>query len=125
MNVLCLCPTYGRPRVVANAVACYLAQDYPEASRKLLILDDAGQIESQDHAGWQVISTPERFPSLPAKYNAMLTAEGVMRRRREAASSVPSSATAATVAASSGSIFTLVMLMLRKESSLVLLKRRA
>lgn len=78
MNVLCLCPTYGRPRLVANAVACFLTQDYPEASRKLLILDDAGQIESQDHGGWQVISTPERFPSLPAKYNAMLTAEGVI-----------------------------------------------
>lgn len=78
MNVLCLCPTYGRPRLVANAVACFLAQDYPETNRKLLILDDAGQIESQDHGTWQVVSTPERFPSLPSKYNAMLTAEGII-----------------------------------------------
>ena len=78
MNVLCLCPTYGRPRLVANAVACFLAQDYPETNRKLLILDDAGQIESQDNGTWQVISTPERFFSLPAKYNAMLTAEGII-----------------------------------------------
>ena len=61
MNVLCVCPTYGRPRLLANAVACFLAQDHPEAHRKLLILDDADQIKSQDHGAWQVISTPERF----------------------------------------------------------------
>jgi hypothetical protein len=78
MNILCLCPTYGRPQLLANAVACFLAQDYPEEKRKLLILDDAGQIESQNHGSWQVISTPERFPSLPAKYNAMLAAEGII-----------------------------------------------
>ena len=78
MNILCLCPTYGRPRLLANAIACFLAQDYPAEKRKLLILDDAGQIESQDHGSWQVISTPERFPSLPAKYNAMLTVEGII-----------------------------------------------
>ena len=78
MNILCLCPTYGRPRLLANAVACFLAQDYPLHQRKLLILDDAGQIESQDHGNWQVISTPARFPSLPAKYNAMLTTEQII-----------------------------------------------
>lgn len=70
-------------KVVGVRRACgppspFLAQDYPGEQRKLLILDDAGQIESQDHGSWQVISTPERFPSLPGKYNAMLTAEGII-----------------------------------------------
>jgi hypothetical protein len=76
MRILCLCPTYGRPRLVANALACFLAQDYPTDKRKLLILDDLGQLPSEDGKDWELISTRERFPSLPAKYNAMLVAEG-------------------------------------------------
>lgn len=75
MNILCLCPTYGRPRLVANALACFLAQDYPAEKRKLLILDDAGQIDGQGGDGWLVNSTSNRFISLPGKYNAMLASE--------------------------------------------------
>jgi len=65
---VCLCPTYGRPRMVQNAVACFLAQDYPVDRRRLLILDDAGQIPAQKGDGWEVFSMSERFESLPAKY---------------------------------------------------------
>ncbi len=61
-------PTYGRPTLVQNAIACYLAQDYPAASRRLLILDDAGQITPQDGDGWSLRSTPVRMPTLVAKY---------------------------------------------------------
>ena len=37
--VTCLCPTYGRFSRLREALACFLAQDYP--SRRLLILNDA------------------------------------------------------------------------------------
>jgi len=69
--VSCLCPTYRRPRLLANAVACFLAQDYPAERRELLILDDAGQFPSQSGPGWELISLSRRFRSLPEKYNAL------------------------------------------------------
>lgn len=72
MNVLCLCPTYNRPQLAANALACFMAQDYPAEKRRLLVLDDAGQIDSCAGPSWRMVSTSERFPSLPAKFNAML-----------------------------------------------------
>ena len=78
MNVLCLCPTYGRPKLLANALACFLAQDYDQGERKLLILDDAGQIEPANHGNWEVITRPARYPSLPDKYNVMLAYEGTI-----------------------------------------------
>lgn len=65
----CLCPTYRRPKCLANALACYLAQDYPAERRELLIIDDAGQYDSQTGPGWRLISTLPRFFSLPAKFN--------------------------------------------------------
>lgn len=69
--VACLCPTYGRPRMAANAWACFNAQDYPAERRALLILDDADQLYrgQRDRA---YIARQERAPSLPAKYNALV-----------------------------------------------------
>jgi hypothetical protein len=72
MKIAALMPTYGRPRLVANASACFLAQDYPAEERRLLILDDAGQIAPQSGADWQVWSTATKFPSLPAKYKFLV-----------------------------------------------------
>jgi hypothetical protein len=69
--VSCLCPTYRRPELLANAVACFLAQDYPPDRRELVILDDAGQFKSQAGNGWELLSMPRRFQSLPEKYNAI------------------------------------------------------
>ncbi|HEY0985311.1 glycosyltransferase [Schlesneria sp.] len=69
--VSCVCPTFGRPALLANALACYLAQDYPLERRELIVLDDAGQYGSQAGEGWEVISVPRRFRSLPEKYNAL------------------------------------------------------
>ena len=76
MKFLCLMPTYGRPRMVENAIAMFEAQDYATEDRKLFILDDAGQLPAGGRNGWSVISTAERFPSLMAKYQAMMAAEG-------------------------------------------------
>jgi hypothetical protein len=61
-------PTYGRPALVQSSIACFLAQDHPPTQRRLLILDDAGQIEPQQGDGWTVWSTPVRAELLPAKY---------------------------------------------------------
>lgn len=71
MFLTCLCPTFRRPRCLANVVACFLAQDYPAELRELVILDDAGQYETQQGDRWRLISTPTRFPGLPQKYNSL------------------------------------------------------
>ncbi|MCK9558467.1 MAG: glycosyltransferase family 2 protein [Candidatus Cloacimonetes bacterium] len=67
MKIACLCPTYGRPRLVSNALACFLSQDYPQSESKFLILDDAKQIADQDGDNWHVYSA-SKFPSLTSKY---------------------------------------------------------
>jgi hypothetical protein len=75
-TVACLCPTYRRPRLLENAIACFLAQDYPADRRRLLILDDAGELSPQSGNGWEVFFTAVRFPTLPAKFNALTQLAG-------------------------------------------------
>jgi len=76
--VSCLCPTYKRPQLLANAVACFQTQDY-EGPMELVVLDDAGTIQgfvyknelargSPERCSL-LFSVPHRFPSLPCKYN--------------------------------------------------------
>ena len=69
--VSCLCPTYRRPKLLENSIACFLAQDYPADWRELIILDDAGELQNQTGEGWQIISIGRRFRSLPEKFNAL------------------------------------------------------
>lgn len=69
--VSCLCPTYRRPKLLENSIACFLAQDYPTDRRELIVLDDTGELENQTGDGWQIISIPRRFRSLPEKFNAL------------------------------------------------------
>jgi hypothetical protein len=76
MNLCCLVPTYGRPTLLQNAIACFLAQDHPPQQRRMLILDDAGQITPQQADGWVLVSTPVRMPSLAAKYMALEEMDG-------------------------------------------------
>lgn len=45
--ISCVCPTYKRPHMLRNSLACFLAQDYPKDRCELIILDDAGQYRSQ------------------------------------------------------------------------------
>lgn len=78
MRILCLCATYGRPKLLANAVACFERQNYPKNQRYLLVLDDAGQYAPAEGENWRIISTPKRYWSMPAKYNAMLLAEDAL-----------------------------------------------
>jgi hypothetical protein len=60
--------TYGRPTLVENAIACFMAQDYPAELRRLLIFDDAGQITPQDGEVWSLRTTSVRMPTLAMKY---------------------------------------------------------
>ena len=69
--VSCLCPTYRRPKLLENSIACFLAQDYPADRREMIVLDDAGELQNQTGEGWQIISIARRFRSLPEKFNAL------------------------------------------------------
>ena len=71
-TIICLCLTYGRPKLLNNAVECFLRQDYPKDLAELLIVDDLGTIKLP------LLGAPEhvicnsrtwRFLSLPEKYN--------------------------------------------------------
>ncbi|MDP1793718.1 MAG: glycosyltransferase [Acidimicrobiales bacterium] len=69
MRLVCLCLTYNHPvAVIENAIACFEAQSYRDA--ELLILDDSGLIPDQSGDRWRLVSVPDRFPSLPDKYDA-------------------------------------------------------
>ena len=48
-----------------------MAQDYPVDRRELIVMDDAGELENQTGDGWQIISIPRRFRSLPEKFNVL------------------------------------------------------
>jgi len=68
-KVSCLCPTFRRPKAVANAVACFLMQDFEDS--ELIVFDDEGDFIPGVIAGRvKVVSIPFRFRSLPEKFNA-------------------------------------------------------
>lgn len=78
----CLCPTFRRPELLADSVACFEALDYPLDKRELLILDDAGQYPDQPAGpSWQIISIDRRFATLGEKRN---TLAALARRDAEA-----------------------------------------
>jgi hypothetical protein len=68
---ICLvCVTYNRPNQLPEAIESFLRQDYPEHLKEMVILDDAGQYESQEGEGWRLISIPHRFRTMGEKRNA-------------------------------------------------------
>jgi hypothetical protein len=72
MYLTCLCPSYFRPHALATALALFERQTYPKEKRFFLALDDSGKIHPEEGENWKIISVPTRYPSLSAKYNAML-----------------------------------------------------
>lgn len=74
--VSCLCPTFHRPQLLANALACFFAQDYPADRMELVILDDGNDFAespiSFNAPAWSLFSDRNRYPSLPAKFNEMV-----------------------------------------------------
>ena len=70
--IACLCATYKRPTCLANAVACFLAQEYE--NKVLVIVDDAAQYNPREYDWKQpknilMISWQQRGPSLSEKRN--------------------------------------------------------
>lgn len=72
-KLACLCPTYNRPHLLPHALQSFLSQDYPADKCELIILDDAGQYETQSHLEpkpWTLISFNRRFRTMGEKRNA-------------------------------------------------------
>jgi len=68
--ITCLCPTYKRPQLLANAIKCFEMQQYPKDRIELIILDDAGQYQGDIKGdNWKIVSQPDREPNLAAKFN--------------------------------------------------------
>ena len=68
MRIAAVTVTYKRPLQLGRMLACFLAQDHPD--RELVILDDAGQYESQQGDRWRLVSVSRRYRTLGAKRNA-------------------------------------------------------
>lgn len=66
--VSAIMPTYGRPELVNESVAMFLAQDYE--NKELIILNDCvGQTFELDHPFVTVLNHPHRFANLGEKRN--------------------------------------------------------
>ena len=68
--VSCFCLTYGRPRVLEEAVHSFLQQDYAGPKEMIVLNDYADQILDFDHPEVHVINVPRRFRTLGEKLNA-------------------------------------------------------
>ena len=68
--VSCICPTYGRPQLLEEAIHSFLLQEYP-GEKELIVLNDFDrQILTLDHPEVRVVNVPRRFRTLGEKYNA-------------------------------------------------------
>jgi hypothetical protein len=82
MHYVCLCPTYGRPSLAANALALFLAQRLRDGDTALLVIfDDVPQILPYreawpDNKSLIVLTAADRWYPLPQKYDAMLARLG-------------------------------------------------
>jgi len=70
VKLAAICCTYKRPKLLEEAIECFLRQDYPAALREMIVLDDAGQYQNQVGDGWRLVSSPVRFRTLGEKRNA-------------------------------------------------------
>ena len=70
MKIAAVCCTYLRPRQLGHLIRCFELQDYAADKRELVILDDAGQYDNRQGAGWRLISVRNRYPTLGEKRNA-------------------------------------------------------
>lgn len=68
--VSCMCLTYGRPHVLAEAIESFLRQDYA-GIKELIVLNDLDcQALRFDHPEVRVINIPKRFRTVGEKRNA-------------------------------------------------------
>ena len=69
MKIAAVCCTFLRPKQLGYLIQCFLKQDYPAEKRELVILDDAGQYDNHQGAGWRLVSVRDRYPTLGEKRN--------------------------------------------------------
>lgn len=68
MRIAAITLTWNRPAMLGRLIHCFQQQTHDD--RCMLILDDAGQYETQFGDGWALVSTPRRWPTLGDKRNA-------------------------------------------------------
>lgn len=68
--VSCICPTYGRPELLEEAIYAFLCQDYPGRKELVVVNDYADQHLTCDHADVRVFNILKRFRTLGEKMNA-------------------------------------------------------
>src|SRR5690554_3029952 len=81
--ITCICPTYKRPEMLRNVLACFVNQNYPKDKMQLLILDDGGHFASS-YVGFPNRNDYElaivrlfattygfRYKTLPDKFNKL------------------------------------------------------
>jgi hypothetical protein len=56
--VSCFCLTYGRPRLLEEAIHSFLRQDYAGPKEMIVLNDYADQVLELDHPEVQVIRAP-------------------------------------------------------------------
>lgn len=71
-KIACLCPTYGRPRLVQNALALFMAQVYVRGMAKLFVLDDGAQFDEQQNELLHLEVSTRRYPGMVAKYDRLV-----------------------------------------------------
>lgn len=73
-NIFAFCPTFGRPKCIANILEQWKRMDYPDDKRELIIVDDGDQyraLANQKFPGnAEIISLPRRFSCFGEKQNA-------------------------------------------------------
>ena len=73
MFITALCPTFRHPTLLQSSLALWNAQTYPAHLRRLVILDDGQTFDDDVGDTWELHSARQRLPSLPAKYNLLLS----------------------------------------------------
>lgn len=68
--ISCMCLTYGRPRVLEEAIESFLRQDYPGQKELLVLNDEADQQLVFDHPEVAIVNVSRRFRTVGEKRNA-------------------------------------------------------
>lgn len=68
--VSCFCLTYGRPRILEEAIHSFLVQDYAGPKELIVLNDYADQVLTFDHPEVRVVNLSRRFRTLGEKLNA-------------------------------------------------------
>ena len=68
-KISCLCPTYGRPHALEEAIHSFLIQDYP-GEKELVILNDLPDQQLHfKHSQVKIVNLPNRITNLGEKFN--------------------------------------------------------